>query len=370
MTDVEGVSPSVQPQRGKSKRNKQDEAEAAALAALGVFEAAKQKLEVAARALDTKIAELNETYKRETAPIETELLSISPLGIMKGKNPPTLRAAYSDRTSALMASLALLAYKRFEEANGRVLLETLLKAAGFQLLATFDQDSTQGYLAQNDDFAVVAFRGTTSDRDWAVNRDLLPGKARIPGHPRNVKVHGGFLAAFIPIEVDLRVSLHELTGDRPIYITGHSLGGALALVASAVLGGTQAGTNLVPLGDRIAAVYTFGAPRVGGRDFEECVKAPHYRVVNHSDLVPWMPPTWVFGYRHSGDVRILRRYGDWPAREQMPANLALTALWMLLLYGFGFAHWMRMRSHGIEDHEIARYVAKLDRIADLRGGWK
>jgi hypothetical protein len=137
-----------------------------------------------------------------------------------------------------------------------------------------------------------------------------------------------------------------------------------------VLGGTQSGTNLPPLGDRIAAVYTFGAPRVGGKDFEDCVKSPHYRIVNKSDLVPWVPPTWLFGYRHSGDVRILKGFGERPSREQWPANLALTAIWMLMLYALGMAYWLRLRSHGVEDHEIKRYVVKLDQIAKVRGQWK
>ena len=61
----------------------------------------------------------------------------------------------------------------------------------------------------------------------------------------------------------------------PIYFIGHSLGGALAQIATAKFGS-----------DRVAACYTFGSPRVGSAFFDLWVKPPSYRVVNYADLVP------------------------------------------------------------------------------------
>jgi Lipase (class 3) len=71
----------------------------------------------------------------------------------------------------------------------------------------------------------------------------------------------------------------------PIYITGHSLGGAPAQIASAVLGD-----------DQVAACYTFGSPLVGNIYFDLWVKPPSYRLINYADIV---------GYRHAGDARYL-----------------------------------------------------------------
>jgi len=81
-------------------------------------------------------------------------------------------------------------------------------------------------------------------------------------------------------------------GTVPIYITGHSLGGALAQIAGAVLGS-----------DQVAACYTFGAPRVGNFYFDLWVKVPSYRVMNYADIVPQIPLPIV--YRHSGDPRYM-----------------------------------------------------------------
>ena len=70
------------------------------------------------------------------------------------------------------------------------------------------------------------------------------------------------------------------------YITGHSLGGALAQIASAALSR-----------DNLAACYTFGSPRVGTAGFDEQVKCPHYRVINNcpgssTNVLPRLSPQW------------------------------------------------------------------------------
>ena len=57
--------------------------------------------------------------------------------------------------------------------------------------------------------------------------------------------------------------------DLGLYVTGHSLGGALAQRATAALDR-----------DTLAACYTFGSPRVATLAFDRLDKAPHYRVVN------------------------------------------------------------------------------------------
>ena len=72
------------------------------------------------------------------------------------------------------------------------------------------------------------------------------------------------------------------------YITGHSLGGALAQIASAALNR-----------DNLAACYTFGSPPVGTAGLDEQVKCPHYRVINNWDLVPGLPLGFFRGYRHN-----------------------------------------------------------------------
>jgi alpha-beta hydrolase superfamily lysophospholipase len=65
--------------------------------------------------------------------------------------------------------------------------------------------------------------------------------------------------------------------EKPLYYTGHSLGGALATLAA----------SLRPP----CAVYTFGAPRIGNAEFAQTLAGiPVFNVFNPKDIVPELPP--------------------------------------------------------------------------------
>lgn len=86
---------------------------------------------------------------------------------------------------------------------------------------------------------------------------------------------------------------------RPIFLTGHSRGGALATIFALHYAGLQEdsvkdhGSNIVGtfashIGT-IFGVYTFGSPRVGDREFatqfDAFVGAKNFRFINYSDVV-------------------------------------------------------------------------------------
>jgi len=77
---------------------------------------------------------------------------------------PTLRAAYSDRTAALMAYLASVAYRKDIETRGLVDVPPGLAGLGFNRLTVFHNDLTDGwaYVAESGVLIVLAFRGTQS----------------------------------------------------------------------------------------------------------------------------------------------------------------------------------------------------------------
>ena len=95
--------------------------------------------------------------------------------------------------------------------------------------------------------------------------------------------------------------MHDI---KQVIFTGHSLGGALAVVAAA-------------RSKYVGEVYTFGQPRVGNRKYSKQVKSKVYRFVNNNDIVPRIPPPLVF--RHQGtkyqivDDRIVIPTSNWKA---------------------------------------------------------
>lgn len=264
--------------------------------------------------------------------------------------PPIRRAAYSDRMAWILSSMSQLAYDHFEDGPALCdLLVTKLKSGGFRLLQTFNSDKTdtQAFLAANGDFAVLAFRGTEVKKKKDVATDLKASQiSLIEGG-----VHKGFQDAYESVRAEIEKSLAALDKKIPLYITGHSLGAALATVATQELDKKDA------FRDRIAACYTFGSPRVGNSTYDRNFKAPIYRMVNTTDIVTVIP-LLAMGYIHIGDIRYLgRKDGDF--RRQIPVFLRMFLFLAALIRLFGPL---------VGDHAIVEYRRKLVTIADKRNG--
>lgn len=284
------------------------------------------------------------------------LAAVAPIFVEDVDAIPRRRAAYSDRMAALLAKLSLLAYIAFEDADKKGLLEATLTHGGLKLVDAIAVDDTECIVVEAKDFLVVAFRGTTSKADRKTDFRISIGRAEVDNHPQHVRVHAGFYDAYKLVEPRLHAAISSVPG-KSVYLTGHSLGGAVALVASAALGGRD------DLGNRVAAVYTFGAPRVGGRDFPAIVKAPHYRIVNSGDVVPLVPPSWMNGYVHTGEPFLLKGKRLKPVRKRPTGSVVILAIRGILLWPF--SRRLLFSRH----HDIALYAARLDRIARVRGRW-
>ena len=177
------------------------------------------------------------------------------------------------------------------------------RAAGLRYLKFFSKVSTQCFIASNDQFAIVAFRGSEG---WKLNEPFDPRRTladwttdfdiRLADWFRGGRVHRGFKDALEEVWPEMFPYMEKLADQGcKIWVTGHSLGAALAILAA----------------DRfqdVQGVYTFGSPRVGDRNFQENFKLQAYRVVNGEDLVSRVPPPAV--YRHVGELKIIDRKGS------------------------------------------------------------
>ena len=201
-------------------------------------------------------------------------------------------ATYNAQDAVALALASLLAYSDAREVGDQARIWGFSEVQPFDLRRGKDVD-TQGYVAANGQQMVVAFRGTESLPDWVTNVQAV----KDPG-PWG-EVHEGFQDAFLVSAFLIGKTIGEMRGDQDIWITGHSLGGALAVLLAATLA-----ENRID----VAGLYTYAAPRVGNETFalrlnESLEGKPNYRVVNEGDLVPHLPSELRF--EHAGCRRML-----------------------------------------------------------------
>ena len=169
----------------------------------------------------------------------------------------------------------------------------------------FSGGSAQGYLALGDGFSILAFRGSdhTELDDWIGNADF---DLTFDAHIRGGQVHSGFQrgAAAIWEEIEQLLTRHQVPENK-LFLTGHSLGGALAILTAARFASTSRATE-------ISAIFTFGQPRAGDREFarhfDREFKDRTFRYVNRYDLITRLPPR-LLGYDHAGQLRYIDENG-------------------------------------------------------------
>ncbi|MCX8955734.1 lipase family protein [Erwinia psidii] len=151
------------------------------------------------------------------------------------------------------------------------------------------EGDTQLYYVYNNNKVVIAWRGTASLTDGITDASFRPVESdscSIKSECTSLvpvgKVHTGFWEGYTLIERKFEKQLTELTRKIPgkdLFICGHSLGGALALIHSARL------KNRNPL------LYTYGMPRTFTKNAVDALSSIiHYRHVNDQDPVPAVPP--------------------------------------------------------------------------------
>jgi pimeloyl-ACP methyl ester carboxylesterase len=177
-----------------------------------------------------------------------------------------------NRDNALyLAHASDIAYHR---APAKAAMERLgLEAIAFRHKVT----RTRGFLGMCDTHAVLAFRGSdpVTLPTWLTDVVVrLVERADYDG-----RVHLGFSSALKHTWYKIE-RLLDLVNGKPLFLTGHSMGGALAVLTAC---------RLAKRNRPAVATYTFGAPRVGDPTFCDGYSLPTYRIVNRLDLVPEMP---------------------------------------------------------------------------------
>jgi triacylglycerol lipase len=203
----------------------------------------------------------------------------------KQGTPWTLQGDYS-----LVSEISYHTVMSFDPTNeeaGLTAIDTEIakEALSFSAEGFLGKDIPMGFVARSADKKEVflVFRGTVSALEWLFDIDI---KVQTYGQPDWGSVTDGFLKIYNRCRESFLNNLITLAPANPqLYISGHSLGGALSVLALPDV------IRSTPFKQPI--VYNFGCPRVGDNTFVTAYNAlpsqQTFRVVNTSDLVTSIP---------------------------------------------------------------------------------
>lgn len=226
-----------------------------------------------------------------------------------GPSGTATEVPYSPRAASVLATIASWAYS-----DAETLLDELAHRGIVGPDATCEQISVSNeamlvvataFLIRSGNVGVLCFRGTEPRNavnfltDVNVKRKYFLSMGR---------VHGGFHRNVRAVWFDIFDHVREAMADsdetralRALYVTGHSLGGAMAVIAAAKIFGDEACASWRRL---VQGVYTYGQPMVGDNEFAKSSteRFGHilFRHVYGGDLVPRLPPLSTGRFEHFG----------------------------------------------------------------------
>ncbi|GFZ96910.1 lipase [Paenibacillus marchantiophytorum] len=188
------------------------------------------------------------------------------------------------RTAIFLAAMCSQGYQLLEYGPESIVLPQRYRlVTSFAANSILSKKELFGFIAESDGQIVIVFRGTHSTSDWI--SDSIARQIVFPYAKEGGLSHKGFTDIYESARKQILAALRKLSADKTLYITGHSLGGALAALCAADLA-----TNTK---FKSPSVYTFASPRVGNPTFAELFNrrtGPHYRIYNTNDIVPDLPP--------------------------------------------------------------------------------
>lgn len=267
------------------------------------------------------------------------------LGKNQVKGPPKVRPVenlkkiattvdkFDQETCIRLAGISAAAYK-----SEKVIVHDLRALdMGFHNYELISNENAQAYIIWSDRELVVAWRGTEPTEYQDVLADLKFKK--VSG--MEGMVHRGFKGYVDKVYDAVLKRVIEITKNKwyKIYVTGHSLGGASALICT----NRFEEENFV-----VKACYTYGSPRPGGWKYSRSFKTNVFRVRNNNDIVTKVPPTW-FGYKHVGELCYIDRHGT-----LRTGNVK----WYVIVRNWIKGQLERI-GDGLRDHSIGEYYKHL-----------
>lgn len=205
--------------------------------------------------------------------------------LRKGTVNMTTFKGFNRGLALFLADCCLQAYNQYSlkgifSIPPRYSLTASITVSPFKTLGAY------GFIIESEESIVIAFRGSRSNPDWIADAAIL--QTYFPYTRIKLKIHSGFAAIYNACRKQIMDTLNVLDSSKQLYITGHSLGGALAILCA-----IDAAVN-TPY--KNPTMYNFGSPRVGSPQFAQAyneIVGDSARIVNTNDPVPLLPPALI-----------------------------------------------------------------------------
>jgi len=225
---------------------------------------------------------------------------------------------WQTKQAFIFSSLAHIAY------FNKIKIKTFMERLGAEKTFFYNNEGAQAFLSIWKNKAVLTFRGTQPIEGSGkhhrklgffkkfrikyflklkldplslifINNDILADLNFIPtsfDDMNDVNVHSGFLDELNKLWDNIIRDINQHIKNIPLWVAGHSLGGAMATLAG--------------MRHSFEGVTTFGEPRVGSNVGKAFKSKNHNRYVNGDDPVTEVPPEFLFDYEHHGNLMPVR----------------------------------------------------------------
>ncbi|MDP8264321.1 MAG: lipase family protein [Candidatus Aceula lacicola] len=266
-------------------------------------------------------------------------------------NPTANR--FNLQNALVLAECSSLAYEDENTIQSKVKKEWVFDECKFK-----ECSETQFYIAKSEDLILLAFRGTEKNKIADILIDLFAWRTKAFWG----SVHAGFSVALDFVFNDIVALLKKMQdNDQPIWITGHSLGGALAILASARLA-CEAGVS------HIQGIYTYGQPLVGDKrfkkEFTKVFSGKCYRVTNYRDPVSLVPLKF-WKYRHVGQIVLFNQEGKRVEKSDFWTRISLVIIPLIIAFIAFLRKKKDLRREWIgkvtDPHDLERYKNNIEK---------
>lgn len=190
-----------------------------------------------------------------------------------------------EKWSIFLAAICGQTYEQFSNPDGSFVVPPNYSVRDtIEAKSIINEWEPFGFILESANDIIVAFRGTSTATNWI--SDIIATQRKFKYVKENCLTHRGFTDIYYSARSRIMSTLAKLPSDKTLFVTGHSLGAALATLCAIDIGANSEFAS--------PYLFTYGGPRVGdpafSKAFAKYVPSSH-RIANEFDVITHAPPS-------------------------------------------------------------------------------